>query len=134
RRYFADDRPNPLLPGVPLERVLEFGAEDDASVFNMAHMRLRLAQRANGVSFMHGEVSRPMFSELWPGFDTSEVPIGSVTNGVHAPTWAAPQWVQLARELIGGNDLGSLSEAETWKRLQQVDPGHLWWIRSQLRG
>jgi starch phosphorylase len=73
-----------------------------------------------------------MFSELWPGFDESEVPIGSITNGVHAPTWAAPQWIELARELVG-EDLGSLSEADTWQRLQQVDPGHLWWIRSQLR-
>ena len=74
-----------------------------------------------------------MFNELWPGFDAAEVPIGSITNGVHAPTWAAPQWLELARELIGSDDLGSLSEADTWERLQQVDPGHLWWIRSQLR-
>ncbi len=133
QRYFADDRPNPLLPGVPLQRVLEFGAEDDPSKFNMAHMGLRLAQRANGVSLLHGEVSRQMFSELWPGFDPQEVPIGSVTNGVHAPTWAAPQWVELGRELLGSDDLGSLSEPHVWQRLQQVDPGHLWWIRSQLR-
>ena len=59
----------------------------------MAHMGLRLAQRANGVSLLHGRVSRQMFNELWPGFDADEVPIGSITNGVHAPTWAAPQWM-----------------------------------------
>lgn len=133
RRYFGGaDLSSRLLPGVPLERVIAFGAEEDPEKFNMAHMGLRLAQRANGVSLLHGEVSREMFSGLWPGFDPAEVPIGSITNGVHAPTWAAPQWVDLARELIG-EDLGSLSEAETWQRLQQVDPGHLWWIRSQLR-
>lgn len=131
RRYFSDDRPNPLLPGVPLDRVIEFGAEDDPSKFNMAHMGLRLAQRANGVSLLHGRVSRVMFNELWPGFDPDEVPIGSVTNGVHAPTWAAPQWLELGRELAGED---SLSEPHVWQRLQQVDPGHLWWIRSQLRG
>ena len=74
-----------------------------------------------------------MFNELWPGFDPDEVPIGSITNGVHAPTWAAPQWVELGRELIGSEDLGSSSEPETWQRLQQVDPAHMWWIRSQLR-
>jgi starch phosphorylase len=130
RRYFADDRPNPLLPGVPLDRVLGFGAEDDPTKFNMAHMGLRLAQRANGVSLLHGQVSREMFNELWPGFDPQEVPIGSVTNGVHAPTWAAPQWLELGRELAGAD---SLSEPHVWQRLQQVDPGHLWWIRSQLR-
>lgn len=139
KRYFGSPPGSPsgassrLLPGVPLDRVVAFGAEDDPSKFNMAHMGLRLAQRANGVSLLHGRVSREMFNELWPGFDRNEVPIGSITNGVHAPTWAAPQWIELGRELLGTNDLGSLSEPETWERLHQVDPGHLWWIRSQLR-
>lgn len=139
KRYFGADPGSAsgansrLLPGVPLDRIIAFGAEDDPSKFNMAHMGLRLAQRANGVSLLHGRVSRGMFNELWPGFDTAEVPIGSITNGVHAPTWAAPQWVELARDLIGSDNLDSLGEAETWQRLQQVDPGHLWWIRSQLR-
>ena len=131
RRYFDDDRPNPLLPGVPLVRVIEFGAEDDPSKFNMAHMGLRLAQRANGVSLLHGRVSRQMFNGLWPGFDAEEVPIGSVTNGVHAPTWAAPQWVALADEVARGD---SLSESATWQRLQEVDLQRLWSIRSVLRG
>jgi len=135
RRYFGTSETGAgLTPGVPLDRIVAFGAEDDPSKFNMAHMGLRLAQRANGVSLLHGDVSRGMFNELWPGFDQDEVPIGSITNGVHAPTWAAPQWVELARELIGSDDLSSLEEADTWQRLQQVDTGHLWWIRSQLRG
>ena len=139
KRYFGGPVSSPagagsrLLPGVPLDRIVAFGAEDDPSKFNMAHMGLRLAQRANGVSLLHGRVSREMFNELWPGFDPGEVPIGSITNGVHAPTWAAPQWVELGRELLGSDDLGSLSEPDSWKRLQDVDPGHLWWIRSQLR-
>lgn len=135
-RYFGPDPGgvgSRLLPGVPLERILAFGAEDDATKFNMAHMGLRLAQRANGVSLLHGRVSREMFNDLWPGFDPAEVPIGSITNGVHAPTWAAPQWLELGRELIGSEDLSSLQEPETWERLHEVDPGHLWWIRSQLR-
>ncbi|MDT5178575.1 MAG: glycogen phosphorylase, partial [Mycobacterium sp.] len=128
RRYFGSgpgatgETPNAssaLIPGVPLDRIIGFGAEEDPSKFNMAHMGLRLAQRANGVSLLHGRVSRGMFNDLWQGFDQDEVPIGSITNGVHAPTWAAPQWVALARELVG-EDLGSLSEADTWERLQQV--------------
>ncbi|CAM3197329.1 glycogen phosphorylase [Mycobacterium intermedium] len=128
-RYFADSAPS-LLPGVPTERVLALGAETDPTKFNMAHMGLRLAQRSNGVSLLHGRVSRAMFSELWPGFDSGEVPIGSITNGVHARSWAAPQWLQLGRELAGSD---SFSEPAVWLRLQQVDPGHLWSIRSQLR-
>ena len=134
-RYFGGPAPQQsrLLPGVPLDRILAFGAEDDPSKFNMAHVGLRLAQRANGVSLLHGRVSRGMFNELWPGFDQDEVPIGSITNGVHGPTWAAPQWMQLGRELLGTHDLGALSEPETWQLLQRVEPGHLWWIRCQLR-
>ena len=131
RRYFDDDSKTGLLPGVPVQRVLAFGAEDDETKFNMAHMGLRLAQRANGVSLLHGRVSRTMFDELWPGFDPAEVPIGSITNGVHAPTWAAPQWLELGRELAGSTE--ALREPNVWQRLQQVDSGHIWWIRSQLR-
>ncbi|HEX5144843.1 MAG TPA: alpha-glucan family phosphorylase [Mycobacterium sp.] len=130
RSYFADDRPNPLLPGVALDRVLDFGAEDDPTKFNMAHMGLRLAQRANGVSLLHGKVSRHMFSGLWPGFDEREVPIGSITNGVHGPTWAAPQWLELAYALAGDDPL---TEPATWLRVQQVEPALMWSIRSQLR-
>lgn len=130
-RYFGDGGAAALLPEVPVERVLAFGAEDDPLKFNMAHMGLRLAQRANGVSLLHGQVSRGMFNELWQGFDRNEVPIGSITNGVHAPTWAAPQWVELGRELAGSTE--ALRETSVWERLQEVDPGHIWWIRSQLR-
>ncbi|BBZ08547.1 alpha-1,4 glucan phosphorylase [Mycolicibacterium doricum] len=130
KRYLGGSR---LLPGVPLDRIVGLGAEDDPSKFNMAHMGLRLAQRANGVSLLHGRVSREMFNELWPGFDANEVPIGSITNGVHAPTWAAPQWLELSRELLGSQDLGMLRETDTWELFREVDPGHLWWIRSQLR-
>ncbi|MGE2732883.1 alpha-glucan family phosphorylase [Mycolicibacterium vaccae] len=136
-RYFGAEHEavgSRLLPGVPLDRILGFGAEDDPTKFNMAHMGLRLAQRANGVSLLHGRVSREMFRDLWPGFDAAEVPIGSITNGVHAPTWAAPQWMELGRELLASDDLTSLREPETWTNLNRVESGHLWWIRSQLRG
>ncbi|KZF06109.1 glycogen phosphorylase, partial [Rhodococcus sp. EPR-279] len=95
RHYFGSadgGAESALLPGLPMDRILALGSESDASVFNMAHMGLRLGQRANGVSKLHGIVSREMFNDLWRGFDASEVPIGSVTNGVHAPTWSAREW------------------------------------------
>ncbi len=144
RRYFSDDSDRGLLPGVPLERVLGFGAEhagdrsghdSDAPKFNMAHMGLRLAQRANGVSRLHGRVSREMFDDLWEGFDAAEVPIGSITNGVHGRTWAAREWLQLGEDLTAavGRNGEALREPSMWERLQEVDPGHIWWIRSQLR-
>ena len=85
--------------GLPVAEILALGAETfpggDPAVFNMAVMGMRLAQRVNGVSELHGSVSREMFAGLWPGFDIADVPIGSVTNGVHAPTWVAPEVVQL---------------------------------------
>jgi starch phosphorylase len=91
-QYFGGDNTS---PGTPVERILELGAETyeggSPDLFNMAVMGLRLAQRANGVSLLHGRVSREMFAGLWPGFDSDEVPIGSVTNGVHAPTWVRPE-------------------------------------------
>ncbi|MEQ3548855.1 alpha-glucan family phosphorylase [Pseudonocardia nematodicida] len=100
-----------LLPGLPVDRLLALGAEDDPETFNMAHMGLRLAQRANGVSRLHGRVSREMFGGLWQGFDRDEVPIGSVTNGVHGPTWESRE----VGELIGdpGAD-AQPSDAELW--------------------
>ena len=82
--------------------MLALGGENypggSGDVFNMAVMGLRLGQHANGVSQLHGEVSRGMFNGLWPGFDASDVPITSVTNGVHAPTWTDP----LLLALVGG--------------------------------
>ncbi|MFE6101652.1 alpha-glucan family phosphorylase [Streptomyces laurentii] len=90
-RHLGDDG---ALPGVDTARVLALGDETplggDPAVFNMAAMGLRLAQRANGVSTLHGAVSRAMFAGLWPGLDPDELPLTSVTNGVHAPTWTAP--------------------------------------------
>jgi glycogen phosphorylase len=116
-------------------RVLALGAESfaggDPEVFNMAVMGMRLAQRVNGVSLLHGEVSREMFTGLWPGFDTAEVPIGSVTNGVHAPSWVAPEILSLAQ---GGPAEGAdlADDAESWARVA-ADTGRVWEIRRLLR-
>jgi len=71
-------------------------------VFNMAVMGMRLAERVNGVSVLHGQVSREMFRRLWPVFDTEEVPVGSITNGVHAPTWVAREVSDLGELRAGG--------------------------------
>jgi starch phosphorylase len=119
---------------LPSGRVLALGAETfpggDPGVFNMAVMGMRLAGRVNGVSRLHGQVSREMFTGLWPGFDTAEVPIGSVTNGVHAPTWVAPEILSLAQ---GGQPSGDLADdTAAWERAA-ADPGRVWEIRRLLR-
>ncbi len=112
--YFGDGS---LLPGIDLRRVLALGAEENAGMFNMAHMGLRLAQRANGVSQLHGAVSRSMFGGLWPGFDTDEVPISSVTNGVHGPTWAAREITAVVGDpeaFDDRQDNSHVSDAQLW--------------------
>jgi starch phosphorylase len=125
RYYFTDS----LLPDVPLDRVLALGAEDNPGMFNMAHMGLRLAQRANGVSKLHGQVSREMFGGLWGGFDTDEVPIGSVTNGVHGHTWAARE----VAALLGEPGLEGASAEEALRNVSEVSDLDLWHLRGDLR-
>ncbi len=126
-----------LLPGVDPADALALGVEPGAdpatSAFNMAVMGLRLAQHANGVSKLHGDVSRHMFGNLWPGFDADEVPITSITNGVHAPTWTDPALLGVAETTLGTDDTEhadwrspALSDAEFWNvkrrmRLQLVE-------------
>ncbi|WP_345346478.1 alpha-glucan family phosphorylase [Rhodococcus olei] len=133
RHYFgaSGGDESALMPGLRVDRIVELGREADPSVFNMAHMGLRLGQRANGVSKLHGIVSREMFNGLWPGFDAAEVPIGSVTNGVHAPTWAAREWMDLARRTVGPE---LVEEGRGWEQLTGIPSAELWATRTVLRG
>jgi starch phosphorylase len=118
------------LGALPAERILELGAEADPAIFNMAHMGLRLGQRANGVSLLHGQVSREMFSSLWPGFDTAEVPITSVTNGVHAPTWMAREILDFAEREVGSS---VIDEGGGWDAIDRVPDTELARVRLMLR-
>ncbi len=122
-----------LAPGVPVHEILALGAENyddgDSGVFNMAVMGLRLAQRANGVAKLHGVVSRGMFSGLWPGFDEAVVPITSVTNGVHVPTWIDPLLAALARERFGAE----VVDGPDWSKVYDVSDADVWAMRRRLR-
>jgi starch phosphorylase len=128
--HFSGDAADPALP---VDRVLALGAETypggDPDVFNMAVMGMRLAQRVNGVSKLHGHVSQDMFAGLWPGFDAAEVPIRSVTNGVHVATWVAP-------EILGGGEGGAAGPDgdPAWDQVAGIAPERLWEIRRTLRG
>src|SRR5579862_8149932 len=96
----------------------------------MAHMGLRLGQRANGVSLLHGEVSRDMFNDLWPGYEPGDVPIGSITNGVHAPTWMAREILEVAEREVGRP---ALAAGGGWEAIDRVGDHELWGLRGQLR-
>ena len=130
-QYFGGDNAS---PGVPVEKILALGAEDfesgDPGVFNMAVMGFRLAQRANGVSVLHSQVSRGMFAGLWPLFDSDEVPIASITNGVHAPTWVAREVFELA-EKVGANT--GVESREVWDAVDKVSSSQIWATKRVLR-
>ncbi len=135
-QYFGGDN---AAPGVPVERILSLGSESyaggDPSVFNMAVMGMRLAQRANGVSELHGEVSRRMFGGLWPEFDAEDRPIGSITNGVHAPTWVAREVFALARShgVRPGEELDDDLPSTVFDAVDEVPGEAIWSTKRVLR-
>ena len=127
-------RPYAQELGLPVERVLELGAEPAGvavaaspgrpdGAFNMAVMGLRLAGRANGVSRLHGEVSRRMFRGVWPDRAADDIPISHVTNGVHEDTWLAPEAHALYGAELAAATPGSLA----------IDEAALWALRTELR-
>ncbi|MFJ3984019.1 alpha-glucan family phosphorylase [Streptomyces fungicidicus] len=136
-RHFG---PQAELPNMEVDRILRLGMETypggEPNLFNMAVMGLRLAQRANGVSLLHGNVSREMFAGLWPGFDAEEVPITSVTNGVHAPTWVAPEVYRLGARQIGARraeEALSVGDSDRWDSVADIADQDIWELRRSLR-
>jgi glycogen phosphorylase len=99
--------------------------------FNMAVMGLRLAGMSNGVSKLHGVVSRSMFSGLWPDVPAEETPIGSVTNGVHPYTWVSDEMDDLLSRYILPD--WAQADAAEWQRLGNARDDELWRVREQGR-
>ncbi|MGY5763743.1 alpha-glucan family phosphorylase [Brachybacterium sp. DNPG3] len=132
RRYLDADENglSRLIPALPVEAALALGTEEGGEVFNMAHMGFRIAQRANGVAKLHGAVSREMFQELYPGFDVPEVPITSVTNGVHRRTWTSSAMDDLFTKALGDVDVSALSD---WSPLATLTDHELTEARRSLR-
>ncbi|MGH9188456.1 MAG: alpha-glucan family phosphorylase [Acidimicrobiales bacterium] len=99
--------------------------------FNMAVMGLHLAGFSNGVSKLHGHVSRRIFQSVWPGIPTDDLPIGSVTNGVHSRTWVSPEMA----DLFDRHVLPEWHEAgpERWARIEDATDDELWRARQQAR-
>jgi starch phosphorylase len=118
--------------GIPMDRLLALGHEpDDAEEtrFNMAVMGFRLAARANGVAQLHGAVSRRMFQPLWPEVPVDEVPIGAITNGVHARTWVSSEMDDLLTRHVHPH-WGESPQAE-WARLHDATDDEIWRVKEQ---
>ncbi len=134
RSHFGGDN---ATPGLPVEAVVALGREDypggDPEMFNMAVMGLRLAQRSNGVSLLHGEVSRGMFNAVWAGIDTPEVPISSITNGVHTGSWVAPELLALATPAPGSHPDAQSVEGLSPADADSIAGDLLWGVKRVLR-
>src|ERR1700688_1776773 len=122
--------------GLSTESLMGLGREKPSNQqepFCMTVLGLRLSRRANAVSALHGEVSRAMWIGLCPGKPEDEVPIGHITNGVHVPSWLAPQMFRLYDRHLGTNWHQYSSDAKIWEGIENVDDGELWETHLSLK-
>jgi starch phosphorylase len=122
--------------GMSRERLMDMGRENPGNKdedFCMTVLGLRIARRANAVSALHGEVSRAMWKGLNPGKTEDRVPIGHITNGVHVPSWLAPQMSRLYDRHLGAGWQQHGAEARIWEGIENVDDGELWETHLSLK-
>ncbi len=105
---------------------------DSDKKFNMSYLATRMSQEVNGVSKLHGEVSRGIFNKLWPGYLKEELFIGYVTNGVHHPTWTAPEWREVYKELTGTLNFDQ-TDRSLWEKLYSVEDKKIYEVKTGLK-
>ncbi|MBN2484652.1 MAG: alpha-glucan family phosphorylase [Bacteroidales bacterium] len=101
--------------------------------FNMSYLAAHLAQEVNGVSMLHGEVTKDMFVKLWPGYLSQELHINYVTNGVHWSTWTSKPWKEIYHELFDGNFVDNQHNLSMWEKIRNIDDKRIWDIKQNLR-
>jgi starch phosphorylase len=122
--------------GLSRDELLRFGRrrpEDPWEPFGMTPLAIRFARSTNGVSRRHGEVCRQMWRDLWPERPVDAVPIRSVTNGIHVPTWTAPLARELLSRHLGPGWEDRLDDPELPARIDAIGDAELWELRNQLR-
>jgi phosphorylase/glycogen(starch) synthase len=105
---------------------------DSDKKFNMSFLATRMSQEVNGVSKLHGEVSQGMFNKLWPGYLKEELFIGYVTNGVHHPTWTAPEWKSVYKELTGTTNFDQ-TDRTLWEKIYALEDKKIYEIKTGLK-
>src|SRR5437660_2373060 len=119
---------------IPFDELFSFGHTrlnpDDP--FSMTILALRLSRRANGVSKLHGEVTRSLWKDVWAGVPVHEVPITNITNGVHTKTWMAPEFAALYRKHLGAWE-EHLTEPEFWRGVIDIPDAQLWETHQKLK-
>jgi starch phosphorylase len=117
--------------GLDRQQFMELGTQlGSASSFNMTVLAMRNASRINGVSRSHGEITRQMWSNLWPG---EETPIISITNGIHTPTWVSGEMDHLLMRYLGPDWLERHDEPAIWEQIYDVPDGKLWDVKQGLK-
>lgn len=121
--------------GIDRERFLALGAyrEPWGEVFHMTVLALHMAGWRNGVSQVHGEVSRRMWQHLWPNTAVEETPISSVTNGIHTPTWVAPELHSLYGKYLGPDWVKNHDNPALWQRVYDIPDEELWSVHVLLK-
>src|SRR5450759_2253900 len=115
------------------EEFLALGRTKDSPDFNMTALAIRSTRFNNGVSRIHGEVSSVICGDLWPEIEHHENPMTYVTNGVHAPTFLASEWIAVLERHLGLEWSARMNDVEFWKRVDQI-PDHLFWsVRQTLK-
>jgi glycogen phosphorylase len=134
----AAEHLRPLAEGLklPMDEVMGLGRvnpHDHGSPFLPTVLALKLSRRANGVSALHGVVSRKMWNHLYPGTREEAVPIGHVTNGVHLPTWLATEMNHLYEAHLGANYQSALTRPDTWTKIMSVSSAEIWETKQVLK-
>jgi alpha-glucan phosphorylase-like protein len=111
----------------------KFRENDPTEKFSMSVLAVKMSQEVNGVSKIHGRVSREMFQGLFEGYYADELNIGYVTNGVHHPTWTGSHWIDLYRKHFGDEYLANQSDAAYWEKIRSVPDKEIWKLRNYYR-
>jgi starch phosphorylase len=122
--------------GISHEELMGLGRENPSNPneeFCVTVLGLRLSRRANAVSALHGEVSRAMWTGLYPDKSEEAVPIGHITNGVHVPSWLAPQMFRLYDRHLGPGWHEHSGESRIWERIVEISDGELWETHLSLK-
>jgi glycogen phosphorylase/synthase len=140
--FFSEDMLRTYMPhyaerlGISWEAFMNLGKmnpEDPEESYSMSVLASRLAQQVNGVSRIHGNVSKHMFRDMYPGYFPEELHIGYVTNGVHYGTWTAPEWQQVYEEKFGQDFVKDISDPSPWEKIFEVPDELIWRIRNERR-
>lgn len=117
------------------EQFLSLGRHEEAwgTAFNMTVLALRTSGVVNGVSKLHGEVSRKMWQSVWPDRDVDDIPIQHITNGVHLPTWLPSETQALFNKYLGPEWIERQDDPSIWERLAEIPDAELWGVHNELK-